>query len=1530
MNERHTNKIKAKPLVSIIVVNYNGKKYLKGCFASLLGLNYPKNKLEIIMVDNGSRDDSVQFVRDNFPRLKVLQNDTNNYCRANNLGISKSRGKYVALLNNDTKVTKNWLKELIKVAESDKSIGAVGSKILLPDGKIQNAGHVALPNFYWSERGFGEEKDKYAKLEGVTSLCGAAVLYRKKCFKEVGLFDEDFVMYMEDVDMTFRLKSSGWKIVFAPQSTVYHEFHGSANDEMSRAYIERNRLLFIAKHYPEKLSEALLGRGYFTVGQGLNYYGKTYQILPEVIVKIHKHHDIGKARNVLVELLNELSKISNYENNILIKEICSLKEQIEREQKLCQQAKAVLNQANLDLTKTQAELTQTKAELTQTKSEFTQAQVELAQTKTTLNQVNLDLTKTQAELTQTKADFTQTQAELLIKIQSLNQKNQELDSIYSSEGFRFILRPLWSLIWSAREIINKIGEGIKQFVEVSFIPLLFLTNIFVIFIFIFEYLLWQTLKILLKAKIISRSTMNFEDFKISIVIPNYNGESYLKECLPALFKTNELQSNINEVIVIDDASSDNSVDYVKSNFSQVNLICNNKNLGFGKSCNKGIKAAKNELIILLNSDTIVSEDFIPPLIKHFKDQEVFAVSPRLYSWDKQTFVTGMYMGDFKYGYVHIWNEKEMTSLPKIDKAAPTIFAIGCAACFRKNDFLSLGGFDKIFEPYSWEDIDISYRAIKRGLRVIYEPNSLVFHKVHGTIGSFKRSVEIKNELLFTWKNITDLEMIIQHFLFFPLYCFWKKEERHILLKGYLLALGSLSRTIVHRFLERIYSLYSDKEIFHKPLKFYNYSDEKNKFHQKKGDGLNTLLMITPFFPYPLKSGGQVKMYNSLQRLSKEYNIILLSFIENQGQEQYVSELDKLCTKVFTVLRRPSWNTIFNKVSLPVFIKYFYSKEMKEKLQLCLKDYDIDLVQIEYINMAYYAKFIPVIPKILVEHDTSIYTLANSYEKPVFGKIFQFFDWLNWSHFQKMIYSYFDKIITFTEEDCKIVQRAAPRNKISIIPIGIDLTKYEFSKDNKKTIDILFVGHMLHYPNIDGLNYFINKIFPLIKKEIPEVKFCVIGSCIEQTNLQIKNDTNIEVIGEVQDIRPYLSKTKVMVVPIRLGGGMKVKILEAMSAGVPVVAAKTAVKGLKVIAGQDIYVANSANDFADKVLSLIQDESKRKTIAQNSREVIKKYYDLNRIAYEEKSVYKNLLLNNNEIDKDQFMAIDQPAKDNKEPQLVDLVIVAGWDILLRCNYRCPYCFNNGRWEQLEAHNKPYTHEDWLNFWGRIYQKYGEISIIIAGGEPFVYHGLLDLIKKIVLLHRVEICTNLSVNIDKIIHEFSPQRLLLHPSFHPYRADLEEFIKKICALKQAGWDLRPVIVAYPPLLNKLEYFKKKFSDNGIGIFVQPFIGEYQDKKYPVGYTISEKELILSSINVDIIKYQLNSINTSGKLCKTGFKYFRVYPDGLIFRCATAERAMGSIEDKNFHLLDKAAPCELEFCICNNESVYLNDNNKDRDSA
>lgn len=280
--------------------------------------------------------------------------------------------------------------------------------------------------------------------------------------------------------------------------------------------------------------------------------------------------------------------------------------------------------------------------------------------------------------------------------------------------------------------------------------------------------------------------------KFSIVIPNWNGKVFLEKNLPAVLATKP-----DEIIVSDDNSTDGSVEFLKNNFPQVKVI-HHKRLGFSGNCNFGVKNAQGEIVVLLNTDVIPEKDFLKTLEEDFKDSNVFAVSlhePQ-WSWAKIFWKNGFVQHEpgSKNTDVHI-----------------SAWASGGSAAFRKSMWEKLGGFDDLYKPFYWEDIDLSYRAWKRGYKVIWDPRSIVYHKHEGTISSFSksyvRSVTERNQLLFIWKNIATPKMLIQHKLHLAKRLFvhpgyWKP---------FLMALVKLPRIFLTREWRR--RKLSDEEIF---------------------------------------------------------------------------------------------------------------------------------------------------------------------------------------------------------------------------------------------------------------------------------------------------------------------------------------------------------------------------------------------------------------------------------------------------------------------------------------------------------------------------------------------------------------------------------------------------------------------------------------------------------------------------------------------------------------------------------------------
>jgi len=349
------------PLVSVIVVNYNGKKFLKNCFDSLLKVNFPEDKLELILVDNGSKDGSCNFIKKNYKNIRIIKNKENNYSKALNIGIKKSKGELIAFLNNDTTVDKNWLIALVEEILKDKSVGAVGSKILFSNGKINSAGMVEFPNFYVNHRGFNEiDKGQYNEKKFFDYLSGAAILFKKKCLEEIDVFDEDFTFYYDEIDFEFRCKHK-WKLVYVPKSIVYHEFCGTMkyDSENFKYHIERSRLLFVAKHFPKRLPSAITSSHLFYKNIKKEHE-LLFKIVPDILKKLVKENEKEVLLDVLPELFKELRKIIDFEKYDHLKEL--LKENKDLKRKLSKESNELLKK-DKKLSKKSKELSKKDKEL---------------------------------------------------------------------------------------------------------------------------------------------------------------------------------------------------------------------------------------------------------------------------------------------------------------------------------------------------------------------------------------------------------------------------------------------------------------------------------------------------------------------------------------------------------------------------------------------------------------------------------------------------------------------------------------------------------------------------------------------------------------------------------------------------------------------------------------------------------------------------------------------------------------------------------------------------------------------------------------------------------------------------------------------------------------------------------------------------------------------------------------------------------------------------------------------------------------
>lgn len=236
------------PLVSILIVNWNGKALLGDCLTSVTSQTY--RNYEILVVDNDSTDGSVEYIESKFPSVRIIRNSQNEgFARACNKGMVCSRGEYIAVLNSDMELDRHWLEELTKPLQN-KNVAATTAKALFFDDreKINYAGGAVNFLGFAFPKHFKESNDIDLEHETTEYVAGGLSCLRRKVLDKVGLFDEDFFMYFEDVDLSYRITAAGYKLGLAPKAIVYHKADFKKMKDKFY-HIEKNRLRFLIKNY---------------------------------------------------------------------------------------------------------------------------------------------------------------------------------------------------------------------------------------------------------------------------------------------------------------------------------------------------------------------------------------------------------------------------------------------------------------------------------------------------------------------------------------------------------------------------------------------------------------------------------------------------------------------------------------------------------------------------------------------------------------------------------------------------------------------------------------------------------------------------------------------------------------------------------------------------------------------------------------------------------------------------------------------------------------------------------------------------------------------------------------------------------------------------------------------------------------------------------------------------------------------------------------------------------------------------------
>lgn len=398
-----------------------------------------------------------------------------------------------------------------------------------------------------------------------------------------------------------------------------------------------------------------------------------------------------------------------------------------------------------------------------------------------------------------------------------------------------------------------------------------------------------------------------------------------------------------------------------------------------------------------------------------------------------------------------------------------------------------------------------------------------------------------------------------------------------------------------------------------------------------------ILFLSSWFPYPPINGAKIRIHNLIRELSTKHDITLLSFVRTfslDEAQKNIPFLERYCQKVKIVAARPynpsvlsSFQALFSRK--PSSIIQTYSHEMVRLVKEATLSESYDVLVAAEVNMPYLVSQIAYeivgIPRILDSIEVSLAKDAYKNSSKKIERLRKGLTWFKLKGFTKSVLQNVDACTVPSDQEKQNILEIFPGYpNVKVIPHSINPAEYNGSFDKPHQNSLVYTGSFTYYPNFDAVDYFLREIYPRIKHYVPKVCLKIIGNTGDAKLGQWSIDQNITFTGLLYDVRPSIAQSWLSIVPLRIGAGTRLKIIESLALGTPVVSTSKGAEGLSVTHGKNILIANTPSDFADAVVKILTNSRLRQTMSDEGRKLVLEKYSSDVMGNKFNSLLENVV------------------------------------------------------------------------------------------------------------------------------------------------------------------------------------------------------------------------------------------------------------------------------------------------------------------